>query len=752
MIIHHDQRMCESPKFLYFLRDFTFKQLKNLIIKIFKFFQDKNNNDIRLWKLDSNISFKQFMIKYRSDLLEIQNSNNSSLIYFSGISLENYKQEIIADSGITDNDIIFVEYKKDRKWIFKERQENIELLKIPSYEDYSYEKYWENVFNQKINYWNSENREEYSNIIRKFSDKKVYDTNLNNLDNNNNEITAKNEIDSEFNNTNLCFTCNKKCVNIYSSCLYCNKVFYCSNSCYKSRKNIHYKNCLEYFDKSNKANVNGCEKSVKAEPFLATGIQNTGFMCFLNSSLQCLYYTEEFQKLIESQSVETYGTTSIVGSIIDLFNSMSRGTSYFVNPNIVRDAISEKNKQFSGNSQNDAQEFLSYLLEVLCESQFVLKKELSEIFAGEYHSIIKCTKCQNSSIKAEPFFSLNLPIDEMNKEVEIRVTTLSDHVIIYNLNFDQDIDSLKDVIDKIKDELLIKNIRLYYISSEKVISEIDINKQSHIFKSELTLIVLYALEIEDEIPLNLVLAVIGEDNNNFLINFRNWKEKTTKHKILIEQVKSFIVKYIGENSIKFEISSCQKLNSYSKVFLIVNKPANELWAQINRRKIDRVNSLNIPSNIHSDLESLNYFLAKFTSVEVLNGNNQIFCEICNEKTEATKCIRIKYLPQIFILQLKRFKFLTNLRRIKNSKLIKFPLEIQCSSNDQGDLKYELYSILNHQGSIDRGHYTAFCRSQKLGKWLEFDDAKVREISENEIVSDSAYVLFYRRKCNEDPHN
>ena len=44
-----------------------------------------------------------------------------------------------------------------------------------------------------------------------------------------------------------------------------------------------------------------------------------------------------------------------------------------------------------------------------------------------------------------------------------------------------------------------------------------------------------------------------------------------------------------------------------------------------------------------------------------------------------------------------------------------------------------------------GHYTAYCKNRQDGKWYHFNDSSVSEASPKEIVSPSAYLLFYVRK-------
>jgi ubiquitin C-terminal hydrolase len=46
--------------------------------------------------------------------------------------------------------------------------------------------------------------------------------------------------------------------------------------------------------------------------------------------------------------------------------------------------------------------------------------------------------------------------------------------------------------------------------------------------------------------------------------------------------------------------------------------------------------------------------------------------------------------------------------------------------------YELYAISNHIGDLDLGHYTTYAKNN--GRWFEFDDEKVQEVSKSSISS------------------
>jgi ubiquitin C-terminal hydrolase len=63
--------------------------------------------------------------------------------------------------------------------------------------------------------------------------------------------------------------------------------------------------------------------------------------------------------------------------------------------------------------------------------------------------------------------------------------------------------------------------------------------------------------------------------------------------------------------------------------------------------------------------------------------------------------------------------------------------------------YDLYAISNHFGSLNGGHYTAYCMNPANKNWYEFDDGQVSRIGTNiqdikqTVVTKGAYVLFYK---------
>ncbi|CAJ1386624.1 unnamed protein product [Effrenium voratum] len=57
-------------------------------------------------------------------------------------------------------------------------------------------------------------------------------------------------------------------------------------------------------------------------------------------------------------------------------------------------------------------------------------------------------------------------------------------------------------------------------------------------------------------------------------------------------------------------------------------------------------------------------------------------------------------------------------------------------------KYQLYGVVNHIGGMGSGHYTACILHDK--QWYCFNDDRVYTISDQDVCSANAYLLFYAR--------
>nr|XP_051681140.1 ubiquitin carboxyl-terminal hydrolase 43 isoform X1 [Oryctolagus cuniculus] len=167
----------------------------------------------------------------------------------------------------------------------------------------------------------------------------------------------------------------------------------------------------------------------------------------------------------------------------------------------------------------------------------------------------------------------------------------------------------------------------------------------------------------------------------------------------------------------------------------------------------------------------------YTKEEQLAQDDAWKCPHCQVLQQGTVKLSLWTLPDILIIHLKRFCQVGE-RRNKLSTLVKFPLSglnmaphmaPRGSSATTGpgpwpswqqpaclpttyplDFLYDLYAVCNHHGSLQGGHYTAYCRNSLDGHWYSYDDSTVEPLQEDEISTRGAYILFYQKRNSIPP--
>lgn len=147
--------------------------------------------------------------------------------------------------------------------------------------------------------------------------------------------------------------------------------------------------------------------------------------------------------------------------------------------------------------------------------------------------------------------------------------------------------------------------------------------------------------------------------------------------------------------------------------------------------------------------------------EIISGDNQYECNICNKKTDAERHTSIWNAPSKLIIHLKRFTSVElklgetkHIMTKKISSLINFPIEglnikNYMSPYVSNDIIYDLYAVICHFGGMNGGHYVAYTKNPINKQWYLFDDDNVLHIEDEklheELVSQKAYMLFYERR-------
>eukprot|EP00118_Oscarella_pearsei_P021458 m.240850 g.240850 ORF g.240850 m.240850 type:complete len:598 (+) comp40197_c1_seq18:37-1830(+) len=178
------------------------------------------------------------------------------------------------------------------------------------------------------------------------------------------------------------------------------------------------------------------------------GLRNLGNTCFMNSILQCLSHTRLLTEYFISRNFENSlnGKSHMKGRLVrayaTLLNEMWEGMDSHsaFSPSEFKSRIQKFAPRFAGYSQQDAQEFLRFLLDGLHDELNSVKNRkspvssrpdmtdeekcdlalrnyfsrensmIARLFVGQLKSTVECQTCFNKSITYDPFWDLSLPI------------------------------------------------------------------------------------------------------------------------------------------------------------------------------------------------------------------------------------------------------------------------------------------------------------------------------------------------------
>ena len=145
-------------------------------------------------------------------------------------------------------------------------------------------------------------------------------------------------------------------------------------------------------------------------------------------------------------------------------------------------------------------------------------------------------------------------------------------------------------------------------------------------------------------------------------------------------------------------------------------------------------------------------IEKYCQMEQLEETEMWYCNLCEKHVRAWKQFYLYRTPPILIIHLKRFQYsATTHRRDKIGLFINFPLKgldltqhVTHWTEEEKPI-YDCYAVSNHYGGLGGGHYTAHALNDD-GVWCYYDDSRLTtDVEKGSIVSDAAYVLYYRRR-------
>uniref|UniRef100_A0A914DHB0 Ubiquitin carboxyl-terminal hydrolase n=2 Tax=Acrobeloides nanus TaxID=290746 RepID=A0A914DHB0_9BILA len=158
--------------------------------------------------------------------------------------------------------------------------------------------------------------------------------------------------------------------------------------------------------------------------------------------------------------------------------------------------------------------------------------------------------------------------------------------------------------------------------------------------------------------------------------------------------------------------------------------------------------------------TLEQCLANYVKPEYLGSSAKIKCEYCGTYEESTKQLTLLKLPIVACFHLKRFEHsMTSSRRKKIRNKIRYPefidLTPYTTSNRNGissrtrtqeqlaqlSNRYTLIAVVNHNGTMESGHYTCHVRHQR-DRWYKCDDGIITREKIDNVLASEGYLLFY----------
>ena len=129
-------------------------------------------------------------------------------------------------------------------------------------------------------------------------------------------------------------------------------------------------------------------------------------------------------------------------------------------------------------------------------------------------------------------------------------------------------------------------------------------------------------------------------------------------------------------------------------------------------------------------------------IDLMNGENQMYCNICNKLCDATYTNFIYSGPNYLIINLNRGR-----GAVYECK-VNFPEQLNLFnyvSYQHGITAYELYAVICHLGpSSMSGHFVAYCRNRIDNKWYLYNDALVNLCDKPQQYTEGMpYILFYK---------
>ena len=236
------------------------------------------------------------------------------------------------------------------------------------------------------------------------------------------------------------------------------------------------------------------------------------------------------------------------------------------------------------------------------------------------------------------------------------------------------------------------------------------------------------------------------DQTNQQIMFQNFANNFMKqNQSIISDL------FYGINCNKTKCGNCGKETYNFQTYFFIVFPLEEVRKfkltnnNISNMQFNNFNFNFMNNNNNSNVVTIYDCFDYDRKVNVLSGDNSMFCNFCRVTCGSAMCTILTTGPEILILLLNRGK------GIEFNVKINFVNELDLSkyiTYANTGYYYKLIGVITHMGESGMGgHFIAYCLEPKDQKWYKYNDSIISKVNDfqNEVINYAMpYLLFYQK--------